>query len=193
MATVGLDGQSVAGVVEEGMPSGFGAGEGLFAGVQLMGGEFVVEEIAAEIFEKRFEVNLRAVILRAGLDEEFGSVGGREAKMRADRRTGNFHRVGCVEIFDPDGVVGLGAGKEDESVEALAGETFEKIPGKIGVRLCDGGLEAGEGFVLGLEEPQRVTQDCLAVLGAPNRQGGLRLTAPFHLGFVGDRAWGHGF
>lgn len=193
MATVGLDGQGVAGVFEEGVSSGFGAGEGLLSSVQLMGGEFVVEEIAAEIFEKGFEVDLRAVVFFAGLGEEFGPVGGGEAKMRADRRTRNFHRVGGVEIFDPDGVVGLGAGKEDESVEMLAGETLEKIPGKIGVRLCDGGLEAGEGFVLGLEEPQRVTQDCLAVLGAPNRQGGFCETAPIHLGFVGERAWGHGF
>jgi hypothetical protein len=55
------------------------------------------------------------------------------------------------------------------------------------------GLQAGECVVLGLQETQRVAQDRLAVLGAPNRQGGLCLLGRSVSGVaeerVGDRSF----
>jgi hypothetical protein len=180
VGAVRLDGEGFAGIAEQGVARGEGAGSGLVGGVQLMGGEFVVEEAAAEGFEELLEVHLGAVVGFAGLGEDSGQARRGAVEERADRRARDFDRVGRVEILDPDRVVGVGAGKEAEAVEALGGEGLEEIG-------CGGELQAGEGLVLGLKESQRVAQDCLAVLGSPNRQGGFARAGPILVGVV-DRA-----
>ena len=166
---VRLDFESGAALEEEGLAGNVGGAGGFDLGGEMAEVEFLGDRMLAVVFHHALDVQLLTLILFAGLCETLG-------EGFAGEQGGAFHLGGllCFQILEADGVRIFGWGKEADVVETFGRERRENLGVDRGLR-WEKVLQTRKSLVLGLQENQRVAQDCNRVLSAPYSRRKLRL------------------
>ena len=167
---VRLDFESGAALEEEGLEGNVGGAGGLDLSGEVAEVEFLGDRVLAVIFHHALDVQLLAVVFFTGFSKAL-------SEGFAGEQGGAFDLGGilCFQILEADGVRVFGGGEEADVVETFGRERRENLGVDRGLRWKKV-LQTRKSLVLGLQENQRVAQDCNRVLSAPYSRRNLRLS-----------------
>lgn len=159
MLGVGLHFQGGAALEVEGLEGNVGGAGGFDRSGEMAEVEFLGDRVLAVVFHHLLDVHLLAVVLFAGFGDAGGEVLGVSEDFGGKGRTLDLGGVLGFQILEADRVRGFGGAEEGDAVETFGCDRGQSLGFDRSLRLKKV-LQTRKSLVLGLQENQRVAQDC---------------------------------